>query len=129
MSKMEYLRGRVKKIEGHPNEIAWDLLKNKYQQDMGKIASDAEKYDYSMFMMLEDFTDNGHYFEVNGEVYENVDLNRYEFEGEWARAERNLDGTILLDLSFYNGGTCRSEMAEKAILEMLMLESKAKKGN
>jgi len=119
MSDTELHIGKLVKVaKAHENETLEEVCKRLV--DIKKI--DYSESEDSFYEILRE-DDYNKYFQYNGELWQAEDK---ELDGGDAFCEMAIekDGSIKYVTSFYNGGTCFSEMVEESLEK---LEEKLKK--
>jgi hypothetical protein len=112
MSDMEYHTGKIRKLPRF-NETEEEWAK--------RICDDhgwEDKYDQGWIETLreEGYDEDIIVVNINGnyEIWELVEHTDFD-QDDMFQAKKNEDDTISFTMSFYNGGTCLSEMLEEAV--------------
>lgn len=110
MSNTETHYGRLREID-NPQGLTIEELCKQLCEANGCTELDSYNDNWKEQVRC-DFMDK--YFVVNGVVYEfveHIESDDTDIYHSW----KNVDGTITIVTSFYNGGTCLSEVVEELI--------------
>jgi len=111
MSYTEIHLGKLKKVELKENYTLEDCFKEKLSEkgilDLPGHYSNWEECFKDQF--------NEKYFVVGDSIWEAIEHQEIEDDGDIYDLKENSDGTLSFVMKFYNGGTCLSECLEEEL--------------
>ena len=110
MSEMEFHFGKLKKVDLNGKTIE-EFCEEKCKKNNYTLSRWENNYT-ELLLSIE----HGKYHLVDNELYEIISDN-YSDDPYISHLTKNADGTFDYIFSFYNGGTCFSEMVKDAITE------------
>lgn len=115
MSEMEYHTGRIKILYPLDGQLPQDLARG-----LCKYNGYEDKHNQGWIETLRDEGyDDGYIvldIEGNYEIWKLIEHKSFD-DGTMFQVEKEADGSISFCMSFYNGGTCLSEMLEEVVKE------------
>lgn len=112
MSNTEFHYGRMKEITLSDNQTIEDFFKEKSDKEELR-----DYYDTWTEQYLDDTygAETGQYILVNDKIYEIIEHYDSDDNDSYMKIIKNSDESLTFIGSFYNGGTCFSEMLEEAL--------------